>query len=116
MAEKLTNELVFARPAPQDDRAGGVPELVHRHPQSGGLVDAGSDLTAERDFALGALTLTWEQPVLIPAPQQMRQEVVDIFVDEPGDVPVQTMFELHPVFDVVIRGTQASSSTLARRA
>jgi hypothetical protein len=35
-----------------------VPELMHRHAQTGRLVDPLGDLAAERDLALRALPLT----------------------------------------------------------
>ena len=116
VTEKLPDELVLARPALEDESARGMPELVHRHPQSRRLVDAIGDLAAERDLALGASALPREQPVLVPAPQQRGPEVVDVFVDQLSEVLLERIFQPDPVLDVVVRERRANSSSPARPA
>ena len=58
--EQLSQQFIFTGPMFEDDGAGSMPELVHRYPQSGCLVNSISDLAAEADFLLGAASLSRE--------------------------------------------------------
>jgi hypothetical protein len=81
-------------------------ELVYRHPQSGCLVDPLGDLPAEANFVLRALTLTWEQPILVASRQQCGPKIMNVFVDQFGEVFLQRIFKSDPVLDVIIRESQ----------
>src|SRR5262245_59899555 len=81
VAEKLSDEFVLAWAALEMESACSMPKLVHRHPQPGCLVDPLRDLDAEPDVAFGTPTLPREQPVIVPATEHDRPELVDVFVD-----------------------------------
>src|SRR5215216_5160010 len=100
MAEQPPDQLVLARAALENESTGGVPELVHGHPQPRRLVDAIGDLAAERDLTLGASTLPGEQPILIPAPQQGRPKLVDVLVNESREVLLQRVIQPDAVLDI----------------
>ena len=102
VAEKLSDDLVLARAGLEKESACGVPELMHRHPQPGRLVDPLRDLATQQDVAFCASVLTREQPVLVPATEQERPEVVDIVVDHSREVGLQGIFQPDPVLDVVV--------------
>jgi predicted TIM-barrel enzyme len=67
VAEKLSDQLILTRTALENESACGVSELVHRHPQSGRLINPLRDLAAEQNAAFGASALPREQPVIVPA-------------------------------------------------
>ena len=77
-------------------------ELMHRNPQAGGLVNTIGDLSAEGDLVLVSLALTWKEPVFVPAPQQCRPEVVNIFVDDLSQFVAKLKIQLHAVLDVEV--------------
>jgi hypothetical protein len=51
----------------EGDCACRVPELMHRRPQSGHLINPVCDLAAEQDAGFGAAALPREQLVIVAA-------------------------------------------------
>src|SRR5215813_11291307 len=72
VTEKLSDELVLARAGLENESACGVPELMNRHPQPGGLINPVFDLAAEQAASLGASALPREQPVIVAATEHGR--------------------------------------------
>ena len=94
-------QVVTARAALENQGACGVSKLMHCHPQPGRLINPLRDLAAQQDVAFGTSVLPREQPVIVPAAQQRRPEIVNVFVNQSGEVPFQRIFQLDPVLDVV---------------
>jgi hypothetical protein len=67
VAEDLLDKLVLAWPMLEGDCACRVPELMHRRPQSGHLINPVCDLAAEQDAGFGAAALPREQLVIVAA-------------------------------------------------
>src|SRR5262249_27513401 len=89
MPQQPPNQFVLAGTVLQNERTGGMPELVDGHPQPGCIVNSLGNLHAERGHSLGAPALTREQPVLVTAPQQAGTEVVDVFLDKVGEIALE---------------------------
>ena len=62
MPEQKAYHFIFARPMFQDDRCCGMAKLVNSDPQTQLFLNSLGDLTAERNLALGTVSLPGEQP------------------------------------------------------
>src|SRR5262245_48097611 len=102
MAEEQPDQLVLARPMLKNECTSGMSELVHGHSQTRRLVDALGDLAAERDLVLAACALPRKQPILVPAPQQSRPKVVDVFVNQSREVWFEWVFQSDAVLHIVV--------------
>src|SRR5258708_6460911 len=98
--------LVFAGAVPEINRRTGMAELVDRYPHARRLLDALGDLGAEHVRRLRLTGDAREQPRRVGAAHECRPELLDVFIDEPGEIFVERKFEVDPVLDVIVREDQ----------
>src|SRR5262249_12723577 len=89
VTKKSSDELVLARPGLENESACRVPELMHCHAQPSRLINPLRDLTAEQGVGFGTSALSREQPVIVPATQRCRPELVDVLVDQSSEILLQ---------------------------
>src|SRR4029077_3143121 len=81
--------LVGPRPVLEIDRRRSMPELVNGDPKSYRLLNASSNLKTERDCHLRLIRFAREQPRGIRSAKQSRPELMNIFIDEVCQVPIE---------------------------
>src|SRR4051794_5824475 len=99
VAEQPLDGLVFTGAVLEIDRRTGMAELVNCHLHACRLLDTLSDLGAEHVRRLGLTGDAGEQPGRVGAACQGWFELVDVFINEPGESFVERKFEVDPVLD-----------------
>jgi len=116
VAENAPNRLVIAGMMFEIDGRGGMAELVNCDPHPRGLFNSLGDLRAEGLGVLASAGLAREQPELIRSAQQGRTELIDIFVDEGGQLGIEWILEVLKVSSRHSAGTPAGRGPQARPA
>ncbi len=103
MSEQAFHDFVGAGIVPQIDCCSGVPKLVNGDPQAGRVFHALRDLSAEHARRFWLPARAGKQARRVRSAQQVRAEVVDIFVNQFGDRFVERKLKSDTVFHIVVR-------------
>src|SRR6266404_5950706 len=106
VAEQPLDGFVVAGVVLEIDRRTGMAELVNCYLHARRFLDSLLDLRAEHVRRFGLSGDTREQPARVGAARQRRPELMDVFIDEPGETFVERKFEIDPVLDVIVREDQ----------
>ena len=106
MSEEPPDCFVVARMVFQVGCGGSMPKLMHCNPQSGGFLDPFGNLDAEQMRILGFSRRTGEEPIPICTAQEARTILLNIFVDQIGQVVVKLKGQIDAILDIVMRKYQ----------
>lgn len=89
VAQEPSNGFVITGVVPQVDGGGRMAELMDGDPQTSRLLDPCCDLDPEQMRVLGPAGGPWEKPISIRSTKQGRAILLNIFVDQRGEVVVE---------------------------
>ena len=102
VAQEASNGFVITGVVPQVDNSGGAAELVDGDSQTRRLLDPFCDLDSEQMRILRAAGGAWEQPISIRSTKEGGTILLDIFVDQLGEVVVELKGRIDAVLHVIV--------------